>query len=434
MSTVEKFNLFGPDGKGLKDNPHGYVRYKNLQEKEAGIFYLDPSRDLPTVENKVYFYQGKQKPEEKEYIKVMITELEPMKESDGHGGLKVTHVYQVINWEIVNISKILRTYIIEGHDKPLQQEEYLDFMSLSIKRKYLTDQIRYSLALYTVASPEMNQYQKGGINTSILTNFEPEKVWRSYKRLNSVIPPEFKKPEALFFYEHKEFDKTPNKKKYEDSDFLNSRAREISISYQTNLAVPVELPLPLNVEFRFAKDVREDFKYDLAAGRGFMLDTLSFQPVIPDEEKRYFLDTVYEFRDQFRSLHNDFFWLKKSLDISASLLVRLCSSFARFNFETTVNKENIREAKDLWSDLQRDVIKIGAAAKIFKKFYDNTADEKRVLAELTTMKETGIETTVENLKAYSKVDLRDIDDILSHLRRKYYIYFTNRKTIEFIND
>jgi hypothetical protein len=41
---------------------------------------------------------------------------------------------------------------------------------------------------------------------------------------------------------------------------------------------------------------------------------------------------------------------------------------------------------------------------------------------------------VQNLRAITKVNLKDIDDILAALVRKHFIYFINRDKIGFIED
>jgi hypothetical protein len=424
MSRLERYNLFGPDGEGLK-NPHGYVRY--IEEKN-GIFYLDPSKNLKAVGDKIYFYQGKKKPDERALIKVTITETEPLKEPDGKGGLKVTRIFKVFTWETVNIKDILQPIrLMEEEERGLEQEEFLDFMSLSIRKKYLTPELKFGLCLYAVASPEVNEHQKGGINTTVLANYQPLEKWGKFKRITSVIPSEFRKPTSEHFYQNVDYNK-----KYQDSDFLNSKAREISIAYHNDMAVPVEIPLPLNVEFRTVSAIKEDFKIDFSAGRSFILDTLLFEPVIPESESRYVLDAIYEFSYNFRAF-NYFAYFENTLSICASILLKLTRAFARFNFEDTVNKENVDEALNFWQDLQKSVNKTGLAAKKFSGFYNLHTDEKIVLTDLAEMQQTGIETTIQNLKTHTKVNLLDIDDILSSLVRKHYIFFQNRNTIRFIN-
>ena len=74
------------------------------------------------------------------------------------------------------------------------------------------------------------------------------------------------------------------------------------------------------------------------------------------------------------------------------------------------------------------------AAKKYKDFYMLITDEKIVFAELVEMKETGVNTTVTNLKAITKVSLIDLNDILASLARKHFIYFINNETIGFIED
>lgn len=423
MGHVEKQNYFH------KEN-QGYVRYVS---KRNGYFCLNPSKDLISTKNEAFILKNPPAPEEGTFIRVTVSETEPMKEPDGRGGLKVTYLKFVSSWETFKVCDMLKAVKSPGFedvlDRGMQQEEFLDFMSLTVKRKFLTQQLQYSLCLYAVASPEISEYQKGGINTTILTKSQANKKWNKWKRITSVIPPEYKKSNAEHFYKNVEA-----KALDPDLEFYRQKSREISLAYQNNLAVPVEVPLPLNVEFRTVADIKEDFKINFAAGRNFLLDAVLIEPEIPDSEHRHLLDSIYDFSDEFRSMCNAFHYTKNALRISASLLVRLSSSFARFNFEPTVNRDNIKESVNLWADLQREVVKTGMAAKKYKDFYMLATDEKIVFTELEEMKETGVNTTVTNLRAITKVSLIDLNDILASLARKHFIYFINNETIGFIED
>jgi hypothetical protein len=94
----------------------------------------------------------------------------------------------------------------------------------------------------------------------------------------------------------------------------------------------------------------------------------------------------------------------------------------------------MQEAIDLWMDLQSEVVRMGLAGQKYRGFYNLLAGEKIVFGELVDMKNTGIETTVDNLKAITKVNLKDLDNILASLVRKHFIYFINRNKIGFIED
>jgi hypothetical protein len=427
----------------------GFVRYIN---KNQGTFVLDPEPDLPTVKNDLYVLCNSPVPEPRAFIKVNVRETEPFRELVGRTGkeVKVTNIKYVFGWERLNVCDMLKPIYIPGFEdvdmRGMQQEDFLEFMSLSIKRKYLTPEIQYSLCLYTVASPEVSDYQKGGINTTVLANFEPLEKWSKFKKLSGVIPAEYRKPSAEHFYKNVEVDNFRYKDRFNyetgetvtvaetDLEYQKMKSREISLAYHNNLAVPVEVPLPLNVEFRTLTDINDDLRIDFAAGRNFLMDSLLVEPEIPEEEHRHLLDKIYEFSDGFRGMSNDFKYAKDALRISSHLLRRLALAFARFDYSPVVTREHMQEAIDLWMDLQSEVVKMGFAGQKYKGFYNLLAGEKIVFGELVDMKNTGVETTVDNLKAITKVNLKDLDDILASLVRKHFIYFINRNKIGFIED
>jgi hypothetical protein len=425
----------------------GFVRFIN---KKQGTFVLDPEPDLPTVKNDLYVMLKQPFPEPRAFIKVNVRESEPFRELVGRNQVKVTNLKYVFDWERVNVCDMLKPIYIPGFEdvdmRGLQQEDFLEFMSLSIKRKYLTPEIQYSLCLYAVASPEVSDYQKGGINTTVLANFEPLEKWSKFKKLSGVIPTEYRKPTSVHFYKNVEYNSYSYKlrtnpetgEKYTvvdtDLEFHKIKAREISLAYHNNMAEPVEVPLPLNVEFRTLSDINNDLRIDFAAGRNFLMDSLLIEPEIPEEEHRHLLDKIYEFSDGFRGMGNDFKYAKDALRISSHLLRRLALAFARFDYSPVVTREHMQEAIDLWMDLQGEVVKMGFAGQKYRGFYNLLAGEKIVFGELVDMRNTGIETTVQNLRAITKVNLKDIDDILAALVRKHFIYFINRDKIGFIED
>jgi hypothetical protein len=403
MADLEKQNVFEKENRG-------YVRYYN---QKLGAFYLDPSPFLAPKRNEIFVVKDCPVPPSEKLIEVVVRETAQIPELQSDKTVKITYVKYVSSWQEVDPNKIRR-------NKTLNKEEFLDFIAMPIQKKYVESDLNHGLGLYTLASPLMNDYQKGGINTTVLMNFYTEDIWGKFKRFTNVLPPEFRKTSSKNFYKNIDFLIT-NSEEVPDPVYSD----EVSLAHYNNSAIPCEIPLPFNVEFNSLKSYTSNYKFEFSYARAYILDALLFQPEIPVENEPIVEEYVYE-------LQNDFSVYGISKEITGALLVKLALSFARLNFEPEVNKENLEDAKLLWGDLKHKVIKTGLASRKFSSFYKLHADEKKVLSDLEDMQNTGIGLTIRNLKDYTTVNLVDLDDVLASLVKKQYIYFPNRNRIGFI--
>lgn len=202
---------------------------------------------------------------------------------------------------------------------------------------------------------------------------------------------------------------------------------EVSLSYYNVTESPFDIPLPFNVEFKSKASYAENQGIIFPFARGFLLDTLLFQPDIANEDVKTFENIMYDSTQEFSRLYN----VMPNVRRGASV-VRLATSYARLNFEAVASRNAMKKSTDAWAVLADEILTTGATAKSHSGVLNLPPDEMAVMNELTLMKETGIALTVANLIQRRLKLVKPLSNVLKKLVDKNYIYFPNKDTIRFI--
>ena len=392
----------------------GYVRFL---DKRKTHFQLDPSPFLSTPYKEVYFVGEKcPVPPEGKLIEATVRETEKViiaKQKSGSPlSFDSTLNKYVIDWKLVDPNKLLC-------DRLVNKEEFLNFLSLPIPRNsYDFEDLQLCLGMYMVSSPQLSEFEPGGINTVVLGGKHARHSWAAFKRSAGIVPTEFRKTTATHFY-----------KSCESAERLRPiNSREVSLAYLEVQDVAIHIPLPLGITLKSYSQYSEDLTYFLPIARTFLLDAILFQPEIPEALQKRLEEAMYEIIENV-AFTND---MPYQQDLG-SAIPKLTSSFARLDFASEVTKENLDKSKDLWSEMMVQTRRTISASKRIKDSYNKSDEEWKLLFDLQKMKETGIPLTISNLKKQTKVPIWNFEDTLERLKIMGDIYFPGGDRIGLVN-
>ncbi|WP_209681601.1 hypothetical protein [Methanohalophilus levihalophilus] len=301
----------------------GFVRYTGRSQRK---FRLDPSPFWKDGREIYYEIENGKAPEKNRLIRVYVKESERNVTSLKNGFLWNDTKY-VSRWEYVDPSKIT-------HRKMMDLEEYLDFFKTPFvaTTDYL-ENISYSVAMYTASTPILGSNMKGGIDAAALTN-EPR--WSMFKNMMGLIPREFNQTKSNNFYSY-------TKSKRQLNPLFSS---EVNVTYKNPDNISVHIPFTLDTELKSADFYRDKFFDQAPLARGYMLDSLLYQPQIPKKLESHIEFKVQEMYEDFRQ--SEYASYNQEL---GSAVPKLASAVARLNFREKVEKEDVDTAFDTWGEM-----------------------------------------------------------------------------------
>ncbi|QIB90117.1 hypothetical protein FQU78_02775 [Methanosarcina mazei] len=397
-----------------KDNM-GCVRYT---DKKNGIFCLDPSPFLNTPRNEIYVIKDRRTcdlPPKGDLIETTVSETERF-DNVVNNEIHSIMINYVSGWQFVDPNKI-------RSNRLMNKEEFLDYMAIpfvkksSKEEKYYWEDIAFAMGLYCVSSPQLFDFEPGGINTVVMGKDIGRSDWNIFKRISNVVPKEFRNSRYPNFYKSLETPEQP----------CPVNCTEVNLAYFNVKEVPIHIPLPLDVEFRSYLSYKDELIDSLPLARGFMLDALLFQPKISDKLQRRIDEAMYFVMEEI--VHADA--LPYQQDIG-SVVPKLTTAFARLDTQTNVTLENLNEGKILWAELMTRTKHVVTAGVDIDELYRQTPYEIRLLGELKELNETGMILTVENIKKYTKVPEWEVEKALKRLSTSGYIYYKFDGTIGII--
>lgn len=401
FAGYERNLLFDPDGK-FKNT--GFVRYAN---KQKGEFFLDPSPNFKTPKDEIYILKGcKEKPPANQLIEAVVSETEYKYVPINKKCYKITLKY-VSGWNIVDPKKILGNSL-------LSTEEFLATLSsMMIGHEDVAD-LRTGLGMYICSSPQLADFEKGGIDTTIVAKSITQK-WAKFNQIARIIPAEFRNPSARVCYLSLETLSPANPLK----------CCELNRAYKNVVTTPVQIPLPFTVEFK--KYDKRSWKSQATIARTFMIDSHMFQPKIPDSMEKRVQDAMHEINEIVKYKYE----IPYFQDIG-SVVPKLTTSICRLNFGSEVTNNNLKNTLEVWSDLVTTTFKIGEARREIHGIYNLNDNEIRMLSEIKHMSDTGMHMTVETLMKITKIREWDFEETLNGLRRKGHIYFPRSNKIALV--
>lgn len=393
FAGYERNLLFDLDSK-FKNT--GFVRYAS---KQRGEFFLDPSPNYKTQKDEIYILNGcKEKPPANQLIEAVVSETEykhvPINKLQY---CKITLKY-VSGWNPVDPKKILGTSL-------LNKDEFLATLSTMMIGHEEVSDLRTGLGMYICSSPQLADFEKGGIDTTVVAKSIAQK-WPKFNQIAKIIPAEFRQPSARVCYLSLE---TVSR-----NDPLG--CCELNRAYKNVVTTPVHIPLPFTVEFK--KIEKEDWESQATIARTFMMDSHMFQPEIPDSMKNKVQDSMHEINELVKYKYESPYFQ----DIG-SVVSRLTTSICRLNFGSEVTNDNLKESLEVWSDLVTETFKIGVARREIQGVYNLNDNEIIMLSEIKHMKDTGMEMMVQVLKKITRIWEWDFEETLNGLSRKGHIYF-----------
>jgi hypothetical protein len=389
----------------------GYVRYK---DKGTGIFYLDPSPYYNDPRSQIYVVKSGEFPPKDKLIEVTVTETETFYELKGQE-IDPVLVKYVIGWKYINPNKI------RGKDLA-STEEFLEFLSTPVKNPnfYNIEDFRYCLGMCAISAPQITDLEKGGINTVALDTHRDRQKWAAFKRILRIVPLEFRQPSSKNFYKFLE--------NSEETYPLNSR--EVNLSYFDVTDVPIHLPIPLNMAFKTHGEYKKNFEEYLPVARAYMINSLLFQPYVPEKVEKRMEDAMYFILDEISSSEN----IPYYQDIG-SVIPKLATSFARLNFKSWITLNDLKTSTGLWSDVMDGVRhNVSELNKISTDYLYRLPPEAEVLLkEITELDDAGMPLLLSTVKSNTKLFDFTFDNALRKLKVNGFIYFPSGEKIGLIH-
>lgn len=389
----------------------GYVRYK---DKGKGIFYLDPSPYYNDPRSQIYAVKSGEFPPKDKLIEVTVTETETFYELKGQE-IDPVLVKYVIGWKYINPNKI------RGKDLA-STEEFLEFLSTPVKNPnfYNIEDFRYCLGMSAISAPQITDLEKGGINTVALDTHRDRQKWAAFKRILRIVPLEFRQPSSKNFYKFLE--------NSEETYPLNSR--EVNLSYFDVTDVPIHLPIPLNMAFKTHGEYKKNFEEYLPVARAYMINSLLFQPYVPEKVEKRMEDAMYFILDEVSSSED----IPYYQDIG-SVIPKLATSFARLNFKSWVTLNDLKTSTGLWSDvMEGSRHNVSELNKISTDYLYRLPPEAEVLLkEITELDDAGMPLLLSTVQSNTKLFDFTFDNALRKLKVNGFIYFPSGEKIGLVH-
>ncbi|AKB46005.1 hypothetical protein MSKOL_0228 [Methanosarcina sp. Kolksee] len=389
----------------------GYVRYK---DKEKGIFYLDPSPYYNDPKSQIYAVKSGEFPPKDRLIEVTVTETETFYELKGQE-LDPVLVKYTIGWKYINPNKI------RGKDLA-STEEFLEFLSTPVKNPnfYNIEDFRYCLGMCAISAPQITDLEKGGVNTVALDTHRDRQKWAAFKRILGIVPQEFRQPSSKNFYKFIE--------NSEEIYPLNSR--EVNLSYFNVTDVPIHLPIPLNMAFKTHGEYKQSFEEYLPVARAYMINSLLFQPYVPEKIEKRMENAMYFILEEISSRED----MPYYQDIG-SVIPKLATSFARLNFKSWVTLNDLKSSTGLWSYVmdgsRHNTSELNKISTDY--LYRLSPEAEILLKEITELDDAGVPLLLSTVKSYTKLFDFTFDNALRKLKVNGSIYFPSGEKIGLVH-
>ncbi|KKH92889.1 hypothetical protein EO95_09430 [Methanosarcina sp. 1.H.T.1A.1] len=376
----------------------GYVRF---MDKTKGIFYLDPSPFLNTPYDEVYFIKAGPVPPKGQLISATVSESEK-KYTQINNGVKAVTIKYVVGWTFEDPNKLIGNRLVNV-------DEFLGTMTEPLRSTgYDITDTGLVLGMCAVASPKMNEFEPGGLNSGVFCGKGKEKGWTAFKKVLTVVPTEFRRPASSHYY-----------KLLETAERIRPiNSIEVSLAYRETYGVQIHLPIPFDVELKPFKSYDENAKYFKPMARSFLIDALMFQPVIPEKYLKRLEGILNTVSDDMERPGNTAF--DRSF---ASALPKLAASIARLYRKTFVSADQMKESMELWSGVVARSKRYTEMERSVSEAYALKPDEGRMLSEIKHMKDTGIPLTISNLRLHTTVPEWRFDETLANLVAASHVYF-----------
>ncbi|HHV24228.1 MAG: hypothetical protein PHG79_01545 [Methanosarcina sp.] len=406
----------------------GYVRYKN---KAAGIFYLDPSPYYNDPRSQIYVIKSGTLPPKGQLIEVKVTETETFRSIDqdkiftsveevlawaaqAQNESHIINIKYVVDWDLVNPNKI-------RGNKLTSKDDFLEFISTPIKYNILgLEDLQYCLGMCAVSAPQITELEKGGVNAVVLDKKYDSMKWAAFKRIMSIVPKEFKQPTSKNFYKYLTTNEQP----------CPTASTEVNLSYFNVPDVPIHLPIPFDMKFKTLGEYKENFDHYLPLARAYMIDSLLFQPYIPEKIEKRMEEAMYFILDDISSTGI----IPYYQDIG-SVIPKLATSFARLNFDSWISLGDLNKSKGIWMDLMTEARHTidSTRTRSTDQLYQLTPDAEKLLKELNELEDAGIPLLITTIKEKTSLMEWNFEDALKKLRICGYVYFPNNERIGLIH-
>lgn len=389
----------------------GYVRYK---DKEKGLFYLDPSPYYGDPRSQIYAVKSGEFPPKDKLIEATVTETEKFYELKGQE-LDPVLVKYIIGWKTINPNKI------RGKDLA-STEEFLEFLSTPVKNPnfYNIEDFRYCLGMCAISAPQITDLEKGGVNTVALDTHRDRQKWAAFKRILGIVPQEFRQPSSKNFYKFFE----------NNEEIYPLNSREVNLSYFDVTDVPIHLPIPLNMAFKTYGEYKKSFEEYLPIARAYMMNSLLFQPYVPEKVEKRMENAMYFILEEISSKED----IPYYQDIG-SVIPKLATSFARLNFKSWVTLNDLKTSTGLWSDVMDGVRH--NVSELNKMSTDNlyrlSPEAEVLLKEITELDDAGMNLLLSTVKSNTKLLDFTFDNALKKLKVNGFIYFPSGEKIGLIH-
>lgn len=370
-----------------KDNV-GYVRFI---DKEKETFCLDPSPFLDTRKQEIYVLKNCSPPKNGAPIEVRVSETDKkVIEVNGYVSYFVKYVH---TWKRVDINSL-------SHRKVMHSDEFINFFSspFSGEEEYI-ERLGHCLSLYAVSSPPISNYEKGGMNSAFLGK---DRKWLAFKKVMNIIPSEFKQPASKYFY-----------KFLDKEEIINpSNSSEVSLAYHNPPSMPVQIPIVMeDIDSKPVSNYSENFKYELPIAKAYILDSLLYEPEVPNILDRYITDCTYKLKDELMKCGS----IPYTQHLG-SAIPKLGLSFARLNFKQKTSKDNITEGVNLWYDMFKTAKKMSSMQLSPKELYKLTENARKLYITLNDV--FGIDVKIHKKDININLSEWDMEQALQELNLK----------------
>jgi hypothetical protein len=302
------------------------------------VFYLDPSPFLLTQKNIFYICQETIPPKRGELVRVTVKseeeeyERERWNYSDGSPSFH-RNVFKFINsWIKVDPNLIAtKRKIIE----PIELMNYFTAPFIG-DETYVEKASTCAVLSFLSASPVGQGI--GGINTAVIGKL---KFWKPFERMMNIIPTDFKRPSADYYYLFSKMEK--------EVHLTNNK--EVNLTFHNPEHTPMHIPLVMNPDPDFSskkikpRDVKENEHLEPFIV-SYLIDSLLFKPEISLTNDKILTDCTYEISQDIAGAG----YSPCNLDLG-SILPKLSTAFSRLNSEITVKSEYIKSSEELWLDM-----------------------------------------------------------------------------------
>lgn len=411
----------------LEDRSRGYefssIEHTAIFEKEnrgfvrirkKGMFYLDPSPWKKNLLNEIFVVKAGTIPPTGKMIDVIVSETEPFFDYNPVTlEAEKLIIKYIIGWQFVDLKKELKP------DKYTTFEVFRDHLAMPFTKHYSLEDLTYCMALWLVSAPQLNPLEKGGIYTAVLADDYIKNRLGGFKRITSILPTDFKLSTSANFYQllHENIIVNPK------------NSVEVNLAYLNVPAAPVHIPMAFDVMYKPYKDFKEDFEHYLPYMRTFILNSLFFQPEIPEKLDKKVEEAIYRVFDMVTYESE----LPYCQDIGSGI-PKITAGITRLQFNSDVSSKNLDEGLNLFETMfEQTKRNIHSAVPLDILYTELMPDERRLYTEIKEMWDTGTPTTPVNILQRTSVPEWRFEEVLNNLKTKMYVIYKSNGMIKPVN-